>query len=183
MSEETAIKNGSGKWGSPLLPKFGWEYCAERPITDEETPVAVCEMCERTQIRYVHHLRHPVSGDRLDVGCICAGHLIRHMGYAKKMEAAIKTRAKFPERKGWKRSRKGNWFIKVDGWVMTVHNAGRAWRVHLSGRGHEVKGARVYRSEHDARLAAWDAWQYALRKWGKRRLTDFEPQDWRHACV
>ena len=32
-----------------------------------------CQMCGKQQIRYVHHMRHPLYPRTLNVGCVCAG--------------------------------------------------------------------------------------------------------------
>lgn len=45
-----------GKWSMPGVPHKGWT-CID--IEDLGAPDAVCEMCERQDIRYVHAMEHP----------------------------------------------------------------------------------------------------------------------------
>jgi hypothetical protein len=78
-----------GKWSDPRVPKRGWE-CID--IKDLEEPAAICEMCETTEIRYVHVMHHPEYPDTLDCGCICAGHMQGDPVAAREREANIKRR-------------------------------------------------------------------------------------------
>jgi hypothetical protein len=55
-------------WDNPDIPHKGW---TEECVTDLETPQHTCEMCGKTDIRYVHTMSHPEYHD-LDVGCECA---------------------------------------------------------------------------------------------------------------
>src|SRR4051794_39614902 len=61
-----------GKWSQPGVPHRGWS-CVD--IEDLGAPDLVCEMCERQEIRSVHHMEHPDYPGSLRCGCICAGHM------------------------------------------------------------------------------------------------------------
>jgi hypothetical protein len=57
----------TGKWLRDDVPHTGWR-CIE--VNDHG---AVCEMCEVTEVRYVHVMQHERYPLRLDCGCVCAG--------------------------------------------------------------------------------------------------------------
>ena len=40
---------------------------------DSDAPLALCELCGCSQVRFVHHMMHPDYPSALDVGCMCAG--------------------------------------------------------------------------------------------------------------
>ncbi|MQT13074.1 hypothetical protein [Segnochrobactrum spirostomi] len=61
-----------GKWSMPGVPHKGWT-CID--IEDLGAPDAVCEMCERQDIRYVPAMQHADYPEILHCGCICAGHM------------------------------------------------------------------------------------------------------------
>jgi hypothetical protein len=46
---------GTGKWSRAGVPHKGWE-CVD--VEDLENDRAICEMCEVTEIRYVHTMVH-----------------------------------------------------------------------------------------------------------------------------
>jgi hypothetical protein len=63
-----------GKWSQPGVPHRGWTC---EGVEDLGEPDAICEMCERQEIRYVHTMVHPEYPDKLACGCVCAGHMER----------------------------------------------------------------------------------------------------------
>jgi hypothetical protein len=56
-------------WDNPDIPHKGWQ---EDYVEDLESPEHTCEMCGKTDIRYVHTMSHPEYPTTLDVGCECA---------------------------------------------------------------------------------------------------------------
>ena len=52
------------------LPTEGW-VCEWIEDTDE--PEAVCELCGCARVRFLHHMRHPMVGHTIAVGCLCDG--------------------------------------------------------------------------------------------------------------
>ena len=52
------------------LPTEGW-VCEWIEDTDE--PEAVCELCGCARVRFLHHMRHPMMGHTIAVGCLCDG--------------------------------------------------------------------------------------------------------------
>lgn len=54
-----------GKWSVPGVPHKGWT-CID--IEDLGAPDAICEMCERQDIRYVHTIQNPDYAGTLHCG-------------------------------------------------------------------------------------------------------------------
>ena len=52
------------------LPTEGW-VCEW--IEDTEEPEKVCELCGCARVRFLHHMRHPMVGHTIAVGCLCDG--------------------------------------------------------------------------------------------------------------
>jgi hypothetical protein len=76
MTEREAklIQRGSGKWGRAGTPRIGWR-CVDffDSCENGEQRHLICEMCERTPIRYVHVMEHDHYPEPLQCGCVCAG--------------------------------------------------------------------------------------------------------------
>jgi len=56
MPDEDPECRRFGKWSMPGFPHSGWT-CID--IENLGAPDAICEMCERQDIRYVHAMEHP----------------------------------------------------------------------------------------------------------------------------
>ncbi len=63
------------EWGAPLS---GW-YCdyiydvADEEEDSDHIELFTCELCDCTQVRFVHVMRHDEYFETVSVGCICAG--------------------------------------------------------------------------------------------------------------
>jgi hypothetical protein len=131
-------------------------------IEDLESPSAICEMCEETEIRYVHRMHHPDYAAELDVGCICAGHMEGDVAGARAREAAAKGRAARRKRwltRRWRTSAKGNPTIKSDGYRTTVYPRGKGWAATIASvddPGDVHHSRRNYPTADQAKLAAFD---------------------------
>lgn len=101
----------TGKWNDPDTPKRGWTC---KGVTDLEENRMTCEMCEQQVIRYAHEMHHEEHYS-LTVGCICAGNMEENIQGATLRENQLKKRqrkkAKWLEK--WKRSRRGNLYVKA----------------------------------------------------------------------
>lgn len=51
-----------------------------------------CEMCEKEEIRHIHHASHPEYSVELQVGCVCAENLTADCVRPRAAEAALKRR-------------------------------------------------------------------------------------------
>jgi hypothetical protein len=150
----------TGKWATPDVPHRGWTCCGVEDLGDID---AVCEMCEVQPIRYVHDMEHPGYPDVLRVGCVCAENMEGDYIGPRRRERAIRNaaarRRKWPFRKGWRMSRKGNPFIRANGFVVTAYPSNGAWRFWLQCPSEERSWPSKYDypSEDAAKLAAFDA--------------------------
>ena len=73
------------------LPTEGW-VCEWIEDTDE--PEAVCELCGCARVRFLHHMRHPMVGHTIAVGCLCDGIMSGDELGAFKREREARNRAK-----------------------------------------------------------------------------------------
>lgn len=91
---------GFGKWSEAGVPHRGWS-CVD--IEDLGAPDHICEMCERQEVRYVHHMQHPDYPNVLRCGCICAGHMEEDLARAHRRETTLRSAARrrrtWPDRK------------------------------------------------------------------------------------
>lgn len=113
-------KNSANLWKREDVPHSGWTCVG---VEDLGAPVGICEMCGYQIIRYVHHMEHPEYRS-LAVGCVCAGRMEGDVEEAKRREADFKNRQarhmNFLKRK-WKRSKKGNEYLKIDGHIVVLY--------------------------------------------------------------
>lgn len=157
-SEEKLVATGRGKWSQPGVPHRGWD-CVD--IEDLGAPERTCEMCESQVIRYVHHMEHPEYSEVLEVGCICAGNMEGDLAAARTREVSMKSRAGKRKRwltRKWRRSKKGNPWIRTDGYRVMAYPRGNGWAATVS----VVDNSEVYHSRKNycslekAKLAAFD---------------------------
>ncbi|MEP5062599.1 hypothetical protein [Nisaea sp.] len=117
--EDFASNRSFGKWSEPDVPHRGWYCVAEFDAKEETGDLVTCEMCERSQVRFVHVMENHRYDTRLNCGCVCAGHMANDVKAADDREQAMRSKARrrvnFPKRKGWKISAKGNSYLKSDG--------------------------------------------------------------------
>jgi hypothetical protein len=158
MNERNAIKHKKGKWSQTNIPHKGWT-CVD--IEDLEEPSLTCEMCESQTIRYVHYMSHPDYRDELKVGCVCAGHMEEDLLTAKKRDDFLKSRSSKRKRwlyRNWKISLKGNEYLKVDGYIVTVFNKNDKWVGYIKeiDGGYEIFSRNKYNSLEEIKLACFD---------------------------
>lgn len=117
-AEDFSTNRNYGKWSEPDVPHRGWYCVAEFDAKEETGDLVTCEMCERSQVRFVHVMANDRYGAKLNCGCVCAGHMAGDIKAADDREQAMRSkarrRANFPKRKGWKKSAQGNAYIKAD---------------------------------------------------------------------
>lgn len=113
-------ENSPNLWKRDDVPHSGWQCVG---VEDLGAPVGICQMCGYQIIRYAHQMEHPKYGD-LSVGCVCAGRMEGDVAAAKHREAEFKNkqsrRIHFFQRQ-WKRSKKGNEYLKIDGHVVVLY--------------------------------------------------------------
>lgn len=146
--------NETNLWKRSDVPHEGWT-CTD--VTDlGKGNRTICSMCGEQEIRYVHHMVHPDYPNTIDAGRICAGWMEGDPDAALQRERDLKNRQK--RRKAllgrkWKRSRKGNDYIKVDGHNVVVFEiAPGKWKYAVGNE----SSSEVYSSKDDAALEAFD---------------------------
>jgi hypothetical protein len=153
-----------GKWSQAGVPHRGW-VCLD--VIDLGEPEANCEMCESAVIRYVHQMHHDDYPDDLAVGCICAEHMSGDYVLPREREKVLRQRARRRQTwadRQWAVSRKGNSYLKTDGYVLTVFPQGEGWRISVTATGDgaaPVYGKRVYGSQWEAQQGALVALEWA----------------------
>ena len=158
MTDNIPILKKRGKWSESGVPHKGWK-CID--IEDAEEPIQICEMCESQAIRYIHHMQHKKYPDVLSVGSVCAGNmeqnLARALGREELMKSRVQKRKRWLARK-WKVSKKGNDFIKTDGFVITVFKKGKLWNGHvIQEHGpYEAYSRKSFPTSDRVKLAAFD---------------------------
>jgi len=143
------------------IPHSGWSLI---DTVDYWSADFVCMNCRFRHVRYVHELKHKRTGKLIKVGCVCAEHLTQDFATPRLRETALKSRAgrrmRWPTL-NWKRSSKGNLFLKKQRRVIVVRPSSGGWLAsYKSDDGSEatwvsVKG--LHDTAEEAKLAAFDA--------------------------
>ena len=124
-------------------------------------------MCGYQIIRYAHHMEHP-QYHSLVCGCVCAGRMEGNVEEAKRREAEFKNmqarRISFFKRK-WRRSKKGNDYLKIDDHVVVIYNIkpGNQWKYSIDNEFSQT----VYSSRERAMSAAFERLEM-IRSYGAR---------------
>jgi hypothetical protein len=152
-----------GKWSMAGVPHKGW-ICVD--VDDLGEPSETCAMCESTDIRYVHYMKHPDYPHTLGVGCVCAEHMEGDYVAPRAREEHLRKRArrrvKWEERE-WKISSRGNPYMNTEGYNLTVFERGsgrhRHWVVRVTNRTTDEtrQGKGKYSSAEEAKGASLDA--------------------------
>jgi len=162
-----------GKWSQPGVPHKNWKCVG---FEDLREPSELCGMCESIEIRHVHYMQHPDYPEILGVGCVCAEHMEQdYVGprlRERRSRSAAKRRMTWA-RRTWHISAKGNSYLNVEGFNLTIFSipnaAERRWGIRVIHResGREQFGRRNYQSLETAKDAAFDA-----LIWAKEHLID-----------
>ncbi len=122
----------TGKWRELEVPHKGWRWIDSVDLGKERM---VCEMCESATIRYVHYAEHDNWSGILAVGCICVEYMTEdYVGprcSEKRLRRNAGRRASFPKRR-WKRSKKGNSHIDLDGYHVVLSQRGALWHILIN---------------------------------------------------
>lgn len=145
-----------GLWNDSTTPKRGWK-CIE--VYDNLTPSVTCGMCQGTEARYVHVMRHPRAAN-LSVGCICAGYMEGYFDeigkeIVKQREEQLRNRTqrrgKWLTRK-WGETRNGNPKLKIEGQIIAVFPRRDGYSFMIDGEFSDQQ----YPTEDEAKLGAFD---------------------------
>lgn len=157
--EEFNVKNKRGKWSKINVPHKGW-HCFD--IEDQESLDQICEMCESQSIRYIHYMKHENYPEILTVGCICAGYMEENLIRAKSRDSLMRSRTSKRKRflsKNWKIFQKGNYYIKTEGFIVTIFPERGKWKASIKEENSSFTkfSRRTYIDQDSAKLAAFDA--------------------------
>lgn len=161
-----APSNARGKWSQAGVPHKGWQCISTRDLHEEGEEYVTCEMCESQTIRFVHTMTHKDYQETLDCGCDCAGYMEGNKKRAKERDSSMKRKAarrqKFPDRKGWKISAKGNPHIKVEGFHCIVSRRAGGFTVGITApySAEPTWGRKTYKTLREAKEGCFDAIEY-----------------------
>lgn len=140
------------RWDKVGIPHRGWTCVG---VTDLGEPIHTCEMCGQEAIRYVHDMEHEAYPGGLSVGCVCA----EKMAYGYDAKAAERKLRNRQERRSafvfgvWRRSRKGNQYLKRKGALIVVGKNQYGFWVRIGAEFLSEKFA----TESQAKAAAFEA--------------------------
>lgn len=147
------------QWSEPGVPQKGWSCVG---VEDLGSPDAFCEMCHVQEIRYVHYMVHPEYAGQLAVGCVCASKMSDDYVNPERRERELRNQASRRSRwltRKWRVSRKGNDFLNTDGFNIAIFQTARGWTFRIVRESDDAKFTykKVYRTQDEAKLAAFDA--------------------------
>lgn len=89
----TRCINKLKEWDAPLT---GWIClkCIDVREDDKNAPLAECDLCGCSNVRYVHEMVHPKYFESFSVGCICAGIMEGDILSAEERERKLRNRSK-----------------------------------------------------------------------------------------
>ncbi|EFA2750449.1 hypothetical protein DEL18_000661 [Escherichia coli] len=155
--EQDYIDRGFGLWSKPGVPRKGWVNVG---VEDLEESRKICDMCGKTEIRYVHIMSHENYPDYLEVGCICAGHLENDYDSPRKRESEIKSRSAKRKRwcnLPWKISKKNQFYIKKDGYSIIILDKGDYFMGMIVDERTQIKyWTRGCKDTNEAKLLSFD---------------------------
>ena len=129
-------------------------------------------MCEYQEIRYVHHMIHPVCGLELDTGSICASRMELDPMAADARERTLKNAARRRRNwlaREWRISANGNHFLNTDGMNVVVFPVPGGWGGRITEQSSEhpriVRSKRVHATRDAAKLAAFDSMILLKDRW------------------
>lgn len=147
----------TGKWCEEGIPHRGWT-CVD--MDDLEDDRIICQMCEVSEIRYVHTMTHPEHDGSLQVGCVCAEHMEQDYIGPRLRERHLLRRRKWLQRR-WRSHVAGSIeYLNVDRFHISVWlNRDSTWGGRITDRcaQREIEAKRRYPSADAAKLAAFDA--------------------------
>lgn len=113
------------EWSAPVSE---WEclytYDVKQDEEERSDDLYTCQLCDFSQVRYVHVMRHRDYFEDVSVGCICAGVMEDDILAAQERERVMKNRAKRKKnylKRKWQCYRSGNPTMTYkDHWLMIV---------------------------------------------------------------
>tara|TARA_R110002074_G_scaffold246040_3_gene418011 strand:- start:883 stop:1419 length:537 start_codon:yes stop_codon:yes gene_type:complete len=141
-----------GKWSETGVPHLGWICVGEDDLGE---PSQLCEMCESTEIRYVHFMQHSEYPEVLGVGCVCAENMENDYINPRIRETRLRSKARRRRTwssRIWKPSKAGNTYLNTEGFNLTLIAGDRGglefWVIRVLHRksGKKLFGKKEYQS-------------------------------------
>lgn len=178
----TSVPKEGNNWKNPSIPNRGWR-CVDiydgNPEGDHD--MALCQMCNEREIRYIHVMAHPDLPFTMQCGCVCASNMEGDHEAPKKRERDLKNRIArereaarqareraqrdldehIRDRKFarmplsiWDRTKKGGYHEELDTIYMLIFERkdGWSWKLDPCWRDKPIWGRNTHRSAEDA----WD---------------------------
>lgn len=152
----------SGRWDKPGVPHKGW-FCID--VEDRDEPTETCAMCGNERIRFVHIMQHQEYPEDIGVGCICAEKMSDDYVGPKERERKLRNKAARKSRwltRDWRVSAKGNEFLNVDGFNITIFQYRKGYKAGKWGfKVGDDFGPKGYTTTAEAKLAAFEElWEH-----------------------
>jgi len=149
-----------GKWSLAGVPHRGWS-CVY--VEDVEEDQLTCEMCESSEVRFVHYMKHQDYPNELAVGCVCAEHMEENYQDPKHRERKIRNKARRQvswDKRKWLISAKKNSYLNVEGFNIVVYEKidqqGKYWFYKITNHatGNAAFPRRRIATEQEAKSAS-----------------------------
>lgn len=156
----------SNYWKTPGVPHKGW--ILENVIdiradgqSAEETEYETCMMCNNERIRFVYIISHKDFRKKLKVGCVCAEKMTNDYINPRNNEKKLKNRAQRLIawlKKDWRKSKKGNLFLKVKGHFILIYKDPKTKKFKC--KIDEQYGKKQFETIELAKVAAFNGIEY-----------------------
>jgi hypothetical protein len=153
-------------WNIPGVPHRGWSLENVEDIradgqSEWDTDYETCMMCGHEKIRFVHIVSHTEYNGDMRVGCNCAEKMTNDYAYPKLREQALRNRASRRlnwHNKIWQFSKRGNYFLKLDGKIIIIHPIPLTRKYTVSVNG--IFGKKRFDTLSAAKIAAFNGVEY-----------------------
>lgn len=160
----------SNQWKNLGIPHKGWTLIEVIDVREGgqeewETDYETCMMCGNEKIRFVHIVTHIELGEELRVGCICAEKMTNDYINPKNQENNLRNRASRRKtwlNREWKRSKKGNKYLKFDGHILTIFQDPKSQQFKC--KIDEKYGTKTYTDIAKARIGLFNKLEELKRK-------------------
>lgn len=160
----------AGRWLDDTFPKTGWKFAA---IKDYGVGGQSCAMCGHAGLRFLHLMTNDQIPEVLTLGLQCAELLeqdwYRPAKRERRHQDELRVGKDWPSKR-WKLSSRGNPYINVRGFNITIWDKGRAGfgvTIKLQNKfdgSFEINGKKLYKTLEEAKAGALDAFLYARNK-------------------
>jgi len=157
-------------WRQQGVPHKGWVLMdvidvREHGQSQWDTEYETCMMCGNEKIRYVHILHHHDVIEDFRVGCTCAEKMTNDYINPERREKELRNRASRRinwTRKTWKRTKTGNYYLKIDERFLLIYRDKKSARYKVKVG--KVFGKKTFDNLDNAKMAAFIGMEYLKDK-------------------